>query len=390
MSEQHGDDSPTDRPPPPPPPPPPPGPGRTPATHVPDPPPAPVPATGAPATTLAEPPPHPVPARRSRRPRWWAVLAVILLAVGTLGGGFLLGWTAQGRYLAGTPSVEPTVIEVAMPRYAGSADVLMPDLRGLDEQAAREVLGDVGIDPALVETSERPAAGTPGVVVEQTPAFGTQDPETVRLVLSAPAAVPEVVGRPLSQVQDELSLLGAQVEVVARYVAGTAAGTVVASVPASGQALSDFVTVEVAEAPSSVYLATLDSVEGGCSRGAAQVNGVAYASSVTCSGDSEGRSSSWLIDRVADRLQATVGVPDEDDPSTTLRVDVFADGVPVGGVDAGYGAPSTLDVPVTGALRLTITVRLTSGDDGSWTRGDVALGDARLVGGAETMAALGQ
>jgi hypothetical protein len=349
------------------------------------------PPTKAETAGPAEPVDPAAKARRARRRRGRLVaVAIVLLVPALLGGGFLLGWRAQAESLAKTPSVEPTVVEVPVPQYAEGDEVSMPDLRGMAQQDALEVLGDVGIDAGVVTTSERPAAGTPGVVIEQTPAFGTANPATVQLVLSAPATVPDVVGRSLGDVTNDLALLGAQVEVQSTYVPDATAGTVVSSTPASGATLPDLVTVQVAEAASSVYLATLDDVEGGCSTGSAQVNGVTYDSSLSCSGGTEGSSTSWLIDRVADRLEATVGVPDTGDPTTTMRVDVSADGTPVGGVDAVYGSPATLSVPVTGALRLTVTVRLTSAGQDSWSTAYAVLGDARLTGGADAMTALGQ
>lgn len=331
--------------------------------------------------------PAPRPPRRGRRRRvGFALLAALVL--GAAGGGFVAGWTLSGEIEARKPAVESTVVEVEVPSYAGTTSVPMPDVRGLDETAAREVLADAGISLDIVEMSSREAAGPEGVVVEQSPAFGTTDPEDVALVVSTQALVPEVDGLDSARLIASLGVLGADVEIVTAYVPGAASGTALSITPTTGEPLPSHVTLTVAEASSSIFLTALDRVDGQCSSTSGQINGVTYPDTVSCAADAEGKETSWVLSRVVDSLEATVGVPDAGDPATRVRVEVFADGVLVGSAEAGYGAPAPLVAPVTGALRVTVRTTLLSGDPDGWASEVVLLGDARAVGGAQAITAL--
>lgn len=324
---------------------------------------------------------------KRRRRALFAIGVVAALVLGAAGGGFIAGWTLSGEIEARKPATENKVIEVEVPSYSGLSQVPMPDIRGLDETAAREVLADAGIPPEVVEVTSREAAGPENVVVEQTPAFGTTNPTAVALVVSTKALVPAVDGLDASAIVASLAVLGADVEVIAAYVPGATAGSVLSIVPATGEPLPTHVTLTVAEASSSIYLASLDRVDGRCSATSTQIDGLTYDSSLKCSADGDGEESSWVVSRVVDSLEATVGIPDDGDPATRIRVEVLADGVVVATVEAGYGAPTTLVAPVVGALRLTVRSTLLGGST-SWATEDVVLGDARLVGGADAIKAL--
>lgn len=351
-------------------------------------PPVPVPApTPAPASPAAS-TPAADPARRRRRRVLFAAATIAALVLGAAGGGFVAGWTLSGEIEARKPATENTVVEVEVPSYSSLGQVPMPDIRGLDEAAAREVLADAGIPPEVVAVSTREAAGQENVVVEQTPAFGTTNPTAVTLVLSAPALVPQVDGVDAATLVASLGVLGADVELVTAYVPGAAAGTALSITPAPGEPLPTHVTLTVAEASSSIYLDDLDIVDGQCSSTSAQLNGVTYANSLGCSADADGKETSWVVSRVADSLEATVGVSDDGDPTARVRVEVLADGVLVGSIEAGYGAPAALVAPVTGALRVTIRTTLLGADLTSWNSENAILGDVRVVGGADAITVL--
>lgn len=328
---------------------------------------------------------------RARRRRGVALLAgsVALLVIAGFAGGAVLAWTALGELQARHESADVEVIDFEAPEYGAELAVSMPDVRGLDEAAAREVLADSGVDPAAITASEREWAGPVGIVIQQTPVFGTADPDEVELLISTEARVPVVDGQESSEIIQALGALGADVEVVSQYSAGATAGTALSIEPAPGSALPELVTLVVAEPSASVFLSGLDSVEGGCSRGEYAVNGTTYANSLACRADDEPSDSAWVISRVADSFEAVIGVPDNGEPGARVRVEVLADGVVVGSAEAGYGQPAALSGPLTGALRLTVRVTLVAGADDFGSE-DAVLADFRIIGGAEAMQALGE
>lgn len=345
------------------------------------------PAAADPEPAAAEPDPAER-ARRSRRRRRAALVVAVLVAlVAAVGGGVVLGWTALSELEVRKDSVVPEVVHVAVPEYSTQDGVPMPDVRGLDEAAAREVLADAGLRLEIVETTTREAAGAPGTVISQTPVFGTIDPESVQLVLSTQTVVPDAVGSAADGVIAELGILGAEVEVQRSYAPDASPGNVLAIEPAAGEPLPAKVTLTVAEAPASVFLATLDSVDGRCYSSELTLNGRQFDNALECSGDVEGSETSWLINRVVDRFQATVAIPDTSDPADRARVEVFADGERVAAVDATYGQTADLSADVSDALRLTVRVTLTTPgvDEDSWDSVDVGLGDALLLGSQATM-----
>ncbi|MGK2321278.1 PASTA domain-containing protein [Gordonia rhizosphera] len=259
----------------------------------------------------------------------------------------------------------------------------MPDTRGMSESAARQLLIDAGLTPSAIETSTEPAAGPVGTVIDQTPASGTENPAKASLVLSSEATMPNFAGRNGQQLAVDLQKLGAQVEVVSQYRPGSRPGTVISSDPRPGASLPSSVRLTVAQPGSSVYLAKLSAISSSCSSGKYSLNGKDFDNSTACSSSSDGNAQyEWLTNRVADQLTASVGISDEDTPGTAVRVDVLADGRPVGHVVARYGSTSELNAIVTGALRVTLVVtRLSPGDDSV----SVVLGDARLIGNADAI-----
>ena len=341
----------------------------------------------------APPDPGPEPPARPRRTGLKvAVASGLVVAIGLVGGGFYLGWTAQaevaGRETSSTPFVVP-VGPTAAPGDAATATsgYPMPDLRGLAVETAQSVLADLAVTPDALTLVEQPAAGPRGVVIEQSPAHGASAITDVRLTVSVETTVPDVAKRSRDEVIDELAALGAEVVEEFRYVPGTTAGTVLSSEPAAGAPLPATVTIVVSESPATIYLAELSSVEGSCSLDAESVDGGLYDRSVVCTAGEEPSSVSWVVARAADRLRAVVGIPDSGDPASRVRVRILGDGEELSVVTAKYGDAVDLDVPVEGVLRLTIVMTLTKGG-GDWGSADVALGDVRLEGGTVAMAVL--
>lgn len=332
--------------------------------------------------------------RWKRRPRTpmsrparvlWGSFAGLLFAVGLLGVGIAIGWHLMGN--KDLPTAEASVIEVPIPEYGADSQSSMPDVRGLDEDAARSALADAGIPVSVLAIRNRGAAGQPGLVIEQQPAFGTKNPAKVELVVSKRAVVPNVVGMDDSDAYSSLRALGARVESIPKYVPGTDPGIAVKVSPKPGSDLGDSVKVYVSEAAASTYLASVPTVEGACRTGAAQLNGQTYQDSVLCSVAAGPASVVWVVGRKADRLTAMLGVPDDGPDGVKVTATVYADGRPVAKALASYGKPTELKADLAGALRIEVRLSISDsvgGESGSIT---TVLGDARLFG---STAAIGE
>lgn len=324
--------------------------------------------------------------RLSTNGRALAAGAVICGALSIFSGGLTLGWM-----LAGWREVEvtgPQIIEVPIPQYDPETQVSMPDVRGLAQAEAEAVLADVGIPASTVKLSSREAAGTPGIVVEQLPQFGAKNPGTVELLVSAPATVPESVGKSEQEAADALIALGTRVDTTARYVPGTEPGRVVEVSPAAGEPLGESVTLVISEPASSVFLGQLDTIRSRCSGGRVPLNGVDYQNSVSCTAYPRPELAEWLLDRAATELVGTLGVPDDGPADAVVSIRLLADGAEVGAYSASYGAPVPFRVPVAGALRLGIEVTAVNQPQrtsGSWV---AVLGDARVEGSSAALASL--
>ncbi|ORM37144.1 PASTA domain-containing protein [Williamsia sp. 1135] len=313
----------------------------------------------------------------------WIAAAALLTVIALVGAGTTLGYYAQNEWASRQSLPAPTIITAPVPAYQENTEVLMPDVRGLDEAAARQLLIDAGIPAGNVTTTTEPAAGAEGSVFDQSPASGTANPEGVQLVLAAEARMPDIANMNGQQLSVELQKLGAQVEIQQRYQAGATAGNVVASTPATGEALPDEVILVVAEPGSSVYLGNLDAVSSGCSTGAVSLNGKDFQNSLSCTaGSREANKYEWVTKRAADQLTATVGIADDDDADGRAKVDVFADGRLVSSVVAAYGTTVPLNAPISGALRISVVVSEVGGEDTP----QAVLGDARVVGSTDAMA----
>ncbi len=327
-----------------------------------------------------------------KRPRDRRVLAAlvgsaVLTVVAAFLAGAALGWGANARAMAGRDlgAADPTAsgIDVAADL---TATVLTPDVRGLSENDARQVLADAGVATGAVTTTTREAAGPAGRVIAQDPVFGTADPATVFLTVSTTAKVPDVAGKDGQAIAAALAQLGAEVTLRRTYLAGTPAGVGISIEPAPGTDLPAQVTLVLADGATSLYLTDLDTVTGGCSDGRESVNGVQLDNTLTCPARASASETSWIIGHAIDTLDATLGIPDDVDPSARVRVEVLADGVPKADLTVTYGTSTPLHVDTTGALRLTVRIsNLTPAEQ----RIDaaVAIADAKVSGGTDAVTA---
>ena len=302
-----------------------------------------------------------------------------------LGFGILIGWMAVGRMSPPPPTNE--IVEVPIVAAQDTA-VTMPDVRGLSEQNARTALTDAGIPAETLSVDSRPAAGTPGVVIVQDPAYGTANPNKVTLTVSTAAAVPDVAGQPEADATAELLALGARVEVERAYDSNVDAGDVIGTRPGAGKPIDDAVTLTVAEAPGSVYLTQLKNVEGSnsCSTTVSVLSGQQYDNALSCSAGTETQEYVWLLGDKVDQFVGTVGVPDDGDQAAQARVRILVDGDEVASGTASYTKPLPIDVSTKGGTQLQI--RLTNpakpdADSGFFSSSSsvpVIVGDGRLIG----------
>lgn len=316
---------------------------------------------------------------------------IALTTVSLVGIGVVIGWVVLSRWL--TPAPENSeLVQVPVSQFlAAEGDaVVMPDVRGLSEASARTVLADAGIRPDVVTVKDQPSAGPEGIVVSQDPAFGTTPVQAVVLARSAAAAVPDVAGQRAAEAQAVLAALGTRVAVNRRYVPGTEPGIAIATDPSAGAALPESITLVISEAPGSVFLDQLSTVDGSrsCSSGEAIVDGKEYANSLQCSAQADPEEYVWLLGRKVETFEAVIGVPDDGEQSARVDVTVLADGAPVAQGTAAFGDPLKVTASVSGAIQLQVRVRAGSVDPDSYDDVPVVLADARLIGSTDAIAEL--
>lgn len=307
--------------------------------------------------------------------------AFVLWSVSCLLAGLVGGWFLNERIQAGRSEAGPSVIEI--PAAQQSPELAMPDLRGMGLVDAKQVLADSGVALSSIEISEVEWGGDAGFVVAQEPVGGEAVASVIKLRVSKPALMPNVVGLSQTEAVEALKRLGVEVEVEERFDLASRTGTVLEASVATGEPLPSAVKVIVAQAGMAVYLSKVKAEGYGCSAFDAKINGTAYVNSVKCG---SGRASSpskavWLIDRKAYRLSGLVGVDDRGDSDDAVQVIVTGDGVELANVTATYAKPAEVNVSVEKVLRLEITVT-------SEKNSNVILGNMILKGIPEQIATL--
>ncbi|MDQ1306865.1 MAG: eukaryotic-like serine/threonine-protein kinase [Actinomycetota bacterium] len=322
---------------------------------------------------------------RWRRILTWSVIG-LLVAAGLFGGGTVYGWRlAADRDLT---QQAPKQVVVEIPRLGTEDAAAMPDVRGLPLETASGAISDAGIPASIITMIERPAAGQPGLVIAQEPAFGQVNPPSVTLTVSTAARVPGIEGRTEADVTQELQALGVRVTVTRTYSPGFAAGTIMSVEPPVGSPVPEVVALTVAESPAAVFADTLVPIAGTCSTSPARVNGVDLANALTCTAGAEPVDVTFLLNRVVDEVDGQVGIPDTSMPDDGAQVAILLDGREIARVRTSYGTPALFTVKTSGGLRLTFRIRGLgpSVSDGSTV--PVVLGGVRFVGGPELPTAL--
>lgn len=265
----------------------------------------------------------------------------------------------------------------------------MPDLRGLNEADALQALVDAGIDGSIVQVSERPAAGESGRVVQQTPVFGVLNPTLVSLVISTAAEVPEAAGRPAAEVISALQQLGSRVVQERVYEPGATVGNVVRTEPAAGEALSDAVTVFIADTPTRRSLRDLDTIGRSPSWqqdtlfGGVSVDNLAEFGADRTTNLSSVTDYSWKLEGMVSTIEGSFALAEQSDPEFDGVFVVYADGVEIARHPAAT-TPQSFSWDVRGASTLVIHA-LRSTQDKS---GSLVLIDAEALGSFDQMATI--
>jgi hypothetical protein len=315
-------------------------------------------------------------------------LALAVLAL--TGWAFASGWASANR--AGNATKEHAQAEsvlIALPDYAGSEGaVVMPDVRGLDLDTAMQVLADAGVPEQIISTTERPAAGDPGVVVQQTPVFGASNPAGVLLVVSIEATVPDVVGQTAGNGVDALQGMGVRVIQQKVYVPGAKPGTITSTEPQAGAHLPETIIFKIADTPVERNLSEL-TVSGSSISKATDVvvGGVTYKTAFYLSAAKDPRETSWNLGGGAVELTGKLALRNAPEAGDAARVEILADGKVLG----TYNVTSldTTDIALNVSDVTSLVIRVTDTSTPNAYGIGIAFYDFKVLGSYDQMGAVG-
>lgn len=314
--------------------------------------------------------------------------AFAMLCVAFLIAGLILGWVARGA-LVPDPGTEAA--DGGQPAFEEAADaerLPMPDVRGLTEADARQVLADAGYSQEMTKTTTVPSVVSTGTIAAQDPVAGTENPSSITLSLPSAAKMPELSGKSVDEAARALTGMGAQASLKRVYDPKAKPGTVLETDPAPGAELNATPILTVAGAATSVPLSSLDA-SGDCGTvSSGTVNGTAITDGFRCSAREKASSTFWILGRKAARLTAAVGIDDSQARDSRAHVRILADDRVLLDREFRYGESANLDADVTDALRLDVEV-FKIGSAAKTSSESVLLGNAILLGSAEAIAALG-
>lgn len=316
------------------------------------------------------------------------VTGLVLATVGALLGATYVGWWLHDK----NPG-KPVAIVVKRPikvvNESGASPTTMPNVLGLDVDSARQAMADAGIDPARIAVSTQPYAGERDLVIDQDPSPGApRSSGAVKLAISGPATMPKVVGRTVDDARVSLGNLGVRVISQRRFAAGQKENTVLDSTPRMGQPLGTDATLTIADAPSSVFVSQLETIQSDCNSASLPINGHTYKTSMSCEPGTDSPSEmAFALNRRVSQLVAVVGVSDQSQATAPIRFRVIVDGAVRYDRVVPFGQSAHLAVSVVGGLRVRLEARLASHRDtfdtvtGVW-------GNARFQGGRSAIDAL--
>lgn len=302
---------------------------------------------------------EPLPGKSRRlgpRARRWLVGTALCLA-----GAAILGSAAGGWWLANRTLIASHEDSPATQTESDSLDLpafQMPDVRGLTQAAAEQVLVDSGVPVNAITTHDAPSAARPGVVVDQSPAFGASEVSKVDLGIGVPVTMPDLAGETQTDAVETLSGYGVAATVSYAYSNDVSPGLVVSVSPEVGTRLDATASIVVATSGVTLPLSQIDTVDGGCdSDDEVAINGQDYSTAIACYADADrAGNATWVLSKTVDRFAATVGITDDAAPEASAPYQVLVDGEVVAQGTASFGDSTQIDVSLTGALQLTIKV----------------------------------
>jgi hypothetical protein len=299
----------------------------------------------------------------------------------------MLGSAAGGWWLAN----RAVVAEMANDTDQGDAttvlsnELAMPDVRGLTQDDASQVLADSGFSAAIISFVDAPSGAPQGTVVAQTPAFGTSAPSKIILGLAVRATMPDLAGRTRDEAVTALSDLGVATTITLTYAPDATTGTVVSTSPATGEVVGESASITLASPGIGLPLGDVRRLSGTCgSSREASLGGRNFTTSVQCRADEAPESTVYFLQGRADEFTALIGVDDTGDPGTIATVEILADGAAVFSQNIAFGKPAEISLPVSGVLQLAIRVSSPNDDV------TVVLGDATVRGSTEAIAEITQ
>jgi len=208
------------------------------------------------------------------------------------------------------------------------------------------------------ETTEVPSVSESDAT---TSTSGEVSSETTTAESTIPDEVPNLVNLSLDEAKALVKGSGVTLKVVNVADDETASGTVVKQAPEAGAPFTETVVVNVARPSVKTYLIELSPVEesgeGISDIGNATLNAETMTNSLwmrTCVYEDRSISAGYNLGRAHTRFRTVVGMQDDQVSGSFAQFRVFGDGRLLADVRADLGAPKTIDVDVSGVLRLTI------------------------------------
>ncbi|TFD87765.1 NPCBM/NEW2 domain-containing protein [Cryobacterium serini] len=324
-------------------------------------------SNGSPAPELVATATAPEP--REHKARWWMAVAaasILALMLASGAGGIFAGWAvANHLVVAEITRTSPEVITVALPEYQPGDVAIMPDVRGLATDRALQAIVDAGVPAELIEVATRPAAGVIGVIVQQTPVFGAENPTSVTILESTPAVVPALADRSAAEIIDELQGMGARVEQTRQYVPGAVIGMVTSVIPAPGSALPESVAIIIADSASRIPLDDVEMSEGSPNTSTRSVGGQDYDTVLALSSSTDTETFNWSLDGYAAEITGALGLDDDSSSDDPVTVVVLADGAEIARYTVVKGPSVAYSWLVAGVTDLTVQVTNTESSRGS-------------------------
>lgn len=313
--------------------------------------------------------------------KWWIAGSVTAAVLALTAGGVALGWWAANQTLIA--SQQNTTDEPDAPPVM-ALESSMPDVRGLSQDEAAQVLADSGFSASTITFEDAPSGLPEGTVVVQSPVFGTPSPSEIVIGVAVPTTMPSLTGVDRQEAVAALSDLGVAVTVFFQYDARATIGTVLSTSPAAGEPLEDTATVTLTTTGSSIALGDLRRLTGDCGpTGEVTLRGTDYSSAVECQAEPEASITTWSLGAKGDLFTTTAGIDDDATPGTSATVEILADGAVVKTTQVTFGKPVEISVPVTGVIQLSVRV-------GSPTDVEVVLAGAAVAGSDAAIAELDQ